>query len=168
MSMKIGELAKIAGCQVVTIRYYEKEGLLPEPERTGSNYRLYRDEDVKRLRFIKHCRRHNIKLSDIRELLVYKDNPRSDCDWINALVDSQINSAKEQIESLTQLKEELEQLRHKCSSVSQNGCGILRSLTEPDGCTYCENFQSYQKKRKFAPAPVPSQAPSSSSEKAIY
>ena len=58
MKVKIGELAKMTGCQVVTIRYYEKEGLLKRPERTERNYRLYGDEDIARLRFIRHCRQH--------------------------------------------------------------------------------------------------------------
>ena len=50
MKVKIGELAKMTGCQVVTIRYYEKEGLLKRPERTERNYRLYGEEDMARLR----------------------------------------------------------------------------------------------------------------------
>lgn len=75
MKVKIGELAKMTGCQVVTIRYYEKEGLLKRPERTERNYRLYGDEDIARLRFIRHCRRHGMSLDEIRTLLVYSDHP---------------------------------------------------------------------------------------------
>ena len=52
MKLKIGELAKKSGCPVVTIRYYEKKGLLPEPDRNGSNYRLYDEADMERLRFV--------------------------------------------------------------------------------------------------------------------
>ena len=75
MKVKIGELAKMTGCQVVTIRYYEKEGLLSEPDRTGANYRLYGDKEIERLHFILHCRHHGMKLSEIRDLLAYKDIP---------------------------------------------------------------------------------------------
>ena len=50
MKVKIGELARMAGCQTVTIRYYEKEGLLPAPERSGGNYRLYDETQAERLR----------------------------------------------------------------------------------------------------------------------
>lgn len=63
MKVKIGELAKMTGCQVVTIRYYEKEGLLKRPERTERNYRLYGEEDMARLRFIRHCRQHGMSLT---------------------------------------------------------------------------------------------------------
>jgi len=141
MKMKIGELAKLAGCQVVTIRFYEKEGLLTEPERTDSNYRLYGDSDIERLRFIKHCRRHDMKLSEIRELLAFKDKPRADCGWVGALVEKHIDNVTEQIESLTLLKKQLESLRHKCSSGKDGACGIIESLDSAEGCSYCEDFR---------------------------
>ena len=54
--MKIGELAKAAHTQVETIRYYEREGLLPQTPRTEGNYRVYGSEHVDRLSFIRHCR----------------------------------------------------------------------------------------------------------------
>jgi len=141
MKLKIGELAKMSGCQVVTIRYYEKEGLLPEPDRTDANYRLYGDEDIERLRFIRHCRRHDMKLSEIRELLAFKDNPQANCDWINKLVEQHIDNVTEQIQSLTQLKEQLEFLLHKCSGGKKTGCGIIESLSDMDSCPFCEDFR---------------------------
>jgi Cd(II)/Pb(II)-responsive transcriptional regulator len=144
MKVKIGELAKMAGCQVVTIRFYEKEGLLTEPERTGANYRLYNDKDIERLRFIRHCRRHGMKLSEVRELLAFKDNPEADCDWINTLVESHIDNVQEQIESLTQLRDHLENLLHKCSGGKKADCGILKGLSTTDGCPYCEDFRCRQ------------------------
>ena len=131
MKLKIGELAKKSGCPVVTIRYYEKEGLLPEPDRSGSNYRLYDEADMERLRFIRHCRRHGMKLAEIRELLAFRDHPTRSCDWINTLVQRHIDNVEAQIASLTQLKAQLEQLLH--------ACGILESLSAP--CPYCEDLR---------------------------
>jgi len=142
MKMKIGEFAKLAGCQVVTIRFYEKEGLLIEPERTGSGYRLYSDSDIERLRFIKHCRRHDMKIAEIRELLAFKDNPKADCGWIGSLVEKHIDNVTEQIESLIQLKKQLKGLRVKCSK-GKDECGILESLNQADGCPYCEDFRCH-------------------------
>lgn len=139
MNVKIGELAKMTGCQVVTIRYYEKEGLLPEPERTGANYRLYGDEHIERLHFIRHCRHHGMKLSEIRELLAFKDNPKTDCGWINNMIEGHIANVTEQISSLTHLKGHLEELLHKCSGKHKHGCGILESLNEAETCPYCED-----------------------------
>lgn len=139
MAWKIGELAKKSGCPVVTIRYYEKEGLLPEPDRSGSNYRLYGQEDMERLRFIRHCRRHGMKLSEVRELLAFKDHPTRTCDWINTLVQRHIDNVEEQIASLTQLKTHLERLLRTCSGGGTEHCGILESLSEP--CPYCEDLR---------------------------
>lgn len=73
MEIKIGELAKRTGCEVVTIRYYEKEGLLPEPARSDGNFRLYGAAHVERLRFIRHCRSLDMSLSEIRTLFVNAD-----------------------------------------------------------------------------------------------
>lgn len=141
MRVKIGELAKMVGCQVVTIRFYEKEGLLKEPERTGANYRLYGDKDIERLRFIMHCRHHDMTLSEIRELLAFRDNPKANCDWVGTLVQRHIASVEAQIESLTQLKAQLENLRHKCTGSEKGGCGIIASLSDSSGCPFCEDFR---------------------------
>lgn len=139
MGIKIGELAKLSGCQVVTIRYYEKEGLLKQPDRSGVNYRLYGDEDIDRLCFILHCRRHGMQLSEIRELLAFKDHPKADCGWIGTLVRNHIDNVAGQIESLTRLKEQLEQLLGKCSGGGEVGCEIIESLS--GACPYCEDFR---------------------------
>jgi Cd(II)/Pb(II)-responsive transcriptional regulator len=141
MKVKIGELSRMSGCQVVTIRFYEKQGLLTKPERSGANYRLYGDADIERLRFIRHCRRYGMKLSEIRELLAFRDNPKTDCSWVGSLVKEHIDNVTEQIEALTALKEYLERLQHRCPAGKKGGCGILESLSDVDGCPYCEDFR---------------------------
>ncbi len=135
---QIGELAKLTGCRVVTIRYYEQKGLLPEPARTGSNYRLYGREDVERLQFIRHCRHHGMKLGDIRRLLAFKDNPAGSCRWVGQLMDRHIADVEEQIAELTHLKKHLGRLRRTCSGGARNGCGILKGLNDAAACPYCE------------------------------
>lgn len=141
MKIKIGELAKMANCPVVTIRFYEKEGLLDRPERTEGNYRLYGDRDIERLRFVMHCRRHKMKLSEIRELLAFRDNPEADCSWVNRLVADHIVNVEKQIESLSSLKEQLENLIKKCNGGKKTDCGIMQSLSLPDSCPYCEDLR---------------------------
>ena len=127
----------MAGCQVVTIRYYEKEGLLHEPERTGGNYRLYDDADIDRLRFIMHCREHGMSLAEIRELLAFRDNPTVSCDWINSLIRKHIANVDEQIASLQHLRSHLESLLGKCEGGKHAECGILASLDRGDPCPQC-------------------------------
>lgn len=63
--MKIGQLSKVSGCSIQTIRYYEKEGLLNLPSRSEGNFRLYDDRALKELEFVKHCRSLDIPLADI-------------------------------------------------------------------------------------------------------
>lgn len=70
--MKIGELAKATDTQVETIRYYEREELLPEPSRTDANYRIYGKPHVERLVFIRHCRSLDMTLDEIRKLLLIR------------------------------------------------------------------------------------------------
>lgn len=137
--MKIGELAQKSGCAVVTIRYYEKEGLLPEPDRSGSNYRLYDESDMERLRFIRHCRQHGMKLAEIRELLAFREHPAPNCTWINTLVQRHIDNVEEQIASLIRLKDQLHQLLHACSGNNSGHCGILESLSAP--CPHCGDLR---------------------------
>lgn len=137
--MKIGELARKSGCAVVTIRYYEKEGLLPEPDRSGSNYRLYDESDMERLRFIRHCRQHGMKLAEIRELLAFREHPARNCTWINTLVQRHIDNVEEQIASLIRLKDQLHQLLRACSGSNSGHCGILESLSSP--CPHCGDLR---------------------------
>ena len=80
-----------------------------------------------------------MKLSEIRELLAFKDNPKTDCGWINSMIEGHIASVTEQIASLTHLKGHLEGLLGKCSGNHKHGCGILESLSEAKTCPYCED-----------------------------
>jgi Cd(II)/Pb(II)-responsive transcriptional regulator len=131
MNIKIGELAKRTECQVETIRYYEKEGLLPQPSRSSGNYRLYGEEHVERLRFIRHCRTLDMALDDVRTLLKYRDTPDEDCGDVNALLDKHIHEVEVRVKELMQLKRHLTILREKCSSAnSAESCGILQALSD--------------------------------------
>lgn len=138
--MKIGELSKRAGCQVVTIRYYEKEGLLPRPARSEGNYRIYEKEDEERLRFILHCRKHNMGLDEIKKLLIYQDKGTGDCVWVTNLVDKHVQSVDEQIQALISLRKTLEDLRSRCAGGnSPKGCAIMQALGDAHvcGCGTC-------------------------------
>ena len=88
--MKIGELAKAARCTPETIRFYEKEGLMPDARRTDANYRNYTDTHLERLRFIRNCRALDMTHDEIRALLQLTDTPTDRCDSVNALLDAHI------------------------------------------------------------------------------
>ena len=127
--MKIGELAQVAQCTVETVRYYEKEGLLPQPERTAANYRSYGQSHVERLRFIRNCRALDMTHEEIRSLLSMMDGPSRDCRAINRLLDEHIEHVDARISELLQLQSQLVMLRELCQSeCSIDACGILHGL----------------------------------------
>lgn len=129
IGLKIGELAKKTDCPVQTIRYYEREGLLPEPARTESNYRLYDDMHLERLSIIRHCRSLDMTLGEIRALLKFRDAPEENCAEVNTLLDSHIGHVAARIAELKTLEKELKQLRRTCDEVhAAKDCGILNNL----------------------------------------
>lgn len=134
--MRIGELAQIGQCTVQTVRYYEKEGLLPAAARTSANYRTYGSAHVERLCFIRNCRALDMTHEEIRSLLDLMDQPASDCGGVNHLLDEHIAHVDARIAELAALKRQLTELRERCQSdQAVNACGILQGLasmeTEP-------------------------------------
>lgn len=129
--MRIGELSKLSGCSIQTIRYYEKEKLLPLPFRSEGNFRLYNQESLEQLLFIKHCRSLDITLKEIKQLLELKNTPKSDCTDISKIIEIHINLVNLRIEELKILKSNLLSLYQKCPSggVIQD-CEILKGLTK--------------------------------------
>lgn len=128
--MKIGQLATATDTQVETIRYYEREGLLPPPARSEGNYRVYDIPHVTRLTFIRHCRALDLNLREIRSLLQVRDAPEAGCGAVNALVDAHIDQVGVRIRQLQALESELKALRALCSEGrSVMACGILDELT---------------------------------------
>lgn len=134
--MKIGELAHVAQCTVETIRYYEKEGLLPAPARTSGNFRMYGPEHAERLRFIRNCRALDMSHDEIRSLLGLVDQAAQGCGAVNAVFDQHIAHVDERIRELTHLRAQLATLRQRCGPEhTVQTCGILQGLaameTEP-------------------------------------
>ncbi|HVL74480.1 MAG TPA: Cd(II)/Pb(II)-responsive transcriptional regulator [Noviherbaspirillum sp.] len=127
--MKIGELAKATGCEVETIRYYEREGLLPAPPRSAANYRSYGPQHAERLMFIRHCRSLGMSLDDIRALQRVQAHPGSACDAVDQMLDRKLQETKTRIEELQRLEQQLQSLRNACRShLSARECGILQNL----------------------------------------
>lgn len=112
--MKIGELATATSTQIETIRYYEREGLLPNPDRTAGNFRIYDHAHAERLSFIRHCRGLDMTLDEIRQLLHFKDAPQENCGEVNALLDAHIGHVAARIRELRALEKELKALRECC------------------------------------------------------
>ncbi|MDN3918995.1 Cd(II)/Pb(II)-responsive transcriptional regulator [Roseateles violae] len=130
--MKIGELARAAATPVETIRYYEREGLLPPPARTQGNFRIYEAAHLERLQFIRYCRGLDMSLDEARALLRFRDDPGADCGDVNALLDEHIGHVSRRIRELRALERQLKALRRRCGEAprASEQCGILAGLAE--------------------------------------
>lgn len=128
--MKIGELSKLANCPVETIRYYEREGLLPEaPRNLHNNYREYQQKHLERLIFIRRCRTLEMSQDEIRKLLVARVEPNASCASVNALIDRHLVDVNQRIKELAVLAEELAHIRSQCGEArAARDCGILHEL----------------------------------------
>ena len=127
--MRIGELAQASGTPIETIRFYEREGLLPAAPRTEGNYRIYAPQHAERLAFIRQCRNLDMALDEVRALIELREDPTSDCGGINALLDEHIGHVAHRIRELRALEKELKALRARCASPHAVAeCGILGEL----------------------------------------
>jgi Cd(II)/Pb(II)-responsive transcriptional regulator len=126
--MKIGELAARGGCDVQTVRFYEREGLLDEPERETSGYRRYADRHLKRLQFIRHCRSLDIPLPEVRELLKFAAQPEQSCAHVDTLLDEHIQRVRQRLAALRTLQRQLLALRGRCDGDPSHSCAILESF----------------------------------------
>jgi Cd(II)/Pb(II)-responsive transcriptional regulator len=130
-AMKIGELAQVAQTTVETVRYYEKEGLLPPTPRTAGNFRVYGPAHLERLRFIRNCRALDMSHEEIHTLLGLADQPAAGCGAINAVFDQHMAHVDERIRELLHLKDQLASLRQCCQTEQGvDACGILQGLAD--------------------------------------
>ena len=129
MSYRIGELSRRFDLPVETIRYYERENLLPKPDRSEGNYRLYTQADHERLEFILNCRTLDMTLQEIRRLLELRDAPERGCSDVNALLDEHIQHVADRLKALKALQSQLKRLRACCEAPRlARDCGILNGL----------------------------------------
>lgn len=110
MRLKVSQLAEQAGVSTDTVRYYEKEGLLPEPERTRSGYRQFDEAAVERLHFIRGAQTLGLKLGDIKELLAIRDRGSCPCGHTQQLLEQRVAEIDEEIRQLRSLKRELQSM----------------------------------------------------------
>jgi DNA-binding transcriptional MerR regulator len=126
-ALSIGKLAKAADVKVPTIRFYEQIGLLPVPDRTESDRRVYEQAAVGRLAFIKHARQLGFGIEAIRTLLDLADHPERACNDANALAQEQLEAVEAKITQLEALRSELKRmvgLSNETRIVTASGFGV--------------------------------------------
>lgn len=134
MGIKIGELSRVTGTNVETIRYYERIGLLPEPSRTSGNYRDYASNHLDRLNFIRHARGLGFDISDIRSLLDLAEQPDQDCREADRIATGHLKNVEAKIQRLQQLRSELDRMIQQCRGGHISGCRIMEALGDHAHC----------------------------------
>ncbi len=135
-SVAIGALAAAAGVKVPTIRYYESVGLLPAPPRTESNRRLYGEDAIRRLRFIRHARELGFEVDDIRQLLTLADQPNRACHEVDAIAQRHLTEIESRIRRLKALKSEVSRMIKECAKGSVANCRIIDVLVHHEHCLH--------------------------------
>lgn len=127
----MGTLAKLTGVGVETIRFYEREGLLPEPPRSAAGYRLYDDDAVRRVRFIRKAKDLGFTLAETRDLLELRVTDPFACDGVAARARLKIESIEKRIRDLKRVRRVLQELEQACAANQETGeCPILEALDD--------------------------------------
>lgn len=133
-SLSIGQLAKRAGVGVETVRYYEREGLLAEPQRRQSGYRQYQSDTVDRLLFIRRAKELGFTLKEIKELLSLRVDEDKTCADVRQQAEAKIADIEDRIRSLQRMKRALVKVTSQCSgSGPTSECPILESIKQGNG-----------------------------------
>lgn len=128
-ALTIGKLARHGGVNIMTIRYYERRGLLPAPARSASGYRLYADDAVRRLQFIRQAQLLGFSLTEIQDLLSLRMQPGTTCADIRMRAKEKISAVEKKIEDLERIKSALARLASACRGKGPTAeCPILEAL----------------------------------------
>lgn len=134
-TFKIGEVASRADVNKETVRYYEKRGLIPKPDRRRSGYRIFTHRHIEQIRFIKRAQELGFTLSEIKELLELRLDGDSSCEQVREKAELKLGEVKQKIKDLKNIKEVLGELIEACKAdKTTEECVILNALEgERDG-----------------------------------
>lgn len=138
--MKIGELADASGVSTRTIRYYERLGLLPQPDRAENGYRRYRRPDAHRISFIRDAQATGLSLAEIGMILDMKDHGESTCDHVIFMLEEHVDSVDRQIEELRRTRRRLEVMIERARRLDPAKC------LDPNRCQTIASEPSQERK----------------------
>ena len=128
-ALTIGRLGRATDCNIETIRYYERIGLLPPAARSAGGYRLYGRDHERRLVFILKARALGFPLDTVRDLLRLADEPERPCAEVDGLVAARLAEVEQKLADLARLKNELDSLAHQCRGGRIADCRIVEALS---------------------------------------
>ena len=134
--LHIGQLAKLAGVRPDTVRFYEREGLLPRPERSAAGYRVYNEAAVKRLRFIKQAQALGFSLDEIRRILSLRGRGKETCRCVIAMAQDTLVETEKKLKELQKFRDALKANLERWQQSSDQGARIVAEF-----CTLIESTQ---------------------------
>ena len=129
-SYSIGELARRAGTKAETVRWYEREGLLPAPARTAGGHRAYTRAHLDRLAFVRHARELGFPLDAVRELLRLTDRPERSCAEADRIARAHLDAVRGRIARLRALEAELARMVADCGQGRVAECRVIEVLAD--------------------------------------
>ncbi len=126
----IGGLSKRTGCNIETIRYYERSGVLPAPPRTSGGHRVYGEDHIKRLTFVRRSRELGFPLEEVRGLLRMVDGENHTCEEVKTLTLDHLTDIRRKIADLRRLEKVLKDMAAQCEGGSVPDCPIIDALFE--------------------------------------
>lgn len=126
----IGDLARQTGTKVETIRWYERDGIMPAPARTAAGHRLYTQAHLDRLAFIRHARELGFSLDDVRGLLRLADDPERPCGEADAIARAHLAAVQDRIARLRALAAELSRMIAACGRGRVAECRVIEVLAD--------------------------------------
>lgn len=133
--MRIGELARACGVTAKTLRYYETQGLLPEPARTAGGYRDYGPEMIARVGFVRSAQAAGLTLRQIRETLLVRDGGQPPCRHVAELVEHRLDEVEQRLRELRHTRTQLRQLQQRLRGLDPADCppsAICAAITTPE------------------------------------
>lgn len=128
--MTIGALSQRTGCNIETIRYYERIGMIPKPPRTQGGHRLYAQEHLKRLTFIRRSRELGFGLEQIRELLRFADGGRYTCSQVKTITLQHLEEVRVRMKDLRRLEKVLKTMASLCDGGKVPDCPVIDALSD--------------------------------------
>ncbi len=127
-TLTIGALSRRTGCKVVTIRYYERIGILPAPPRSDGGYRIYGTNHLKRLNFVRRSRELGFTLAQVRGLLALVDGGEYTCGEVQSITLDHLDEVRAKISDLQRLERVLEEMATRCKGGAVPECPVVDAL----------------------------------------
>lgn len=125
--MKIGEVSKLTGSKIETIRYYERIRVIEPPPRRGA-YRDYGSLDIERLRFVRRARQLGFSLQEVQALLDLTPGSKKHCDQVQSIAEQHLGNVRAKLADLERMEIALAELVNQCGATNSDRCPVLESL----------------------------------------